>query len=222
MKSSREIRAASRRNACTTDRRGAQSGRRERAPRAKCNERSPLSGVEMRKHIRLLAALCPLCVYGVAQQAGSNNGSSASVGLSATDREPIPAPTSKDFWDGDESNFVNLLTHPFANKKYVQRHTGPILDRLNELDRLTSENGGMLKSVDARAQQSLRLASEKTRIADQHASEASSKAELAHASATEASTRVAKAEQMVGNLDQYQGTSQTEIRFRDGQNVLSK
>jgi outer membrane protein OmpA-like peptidoglycan-associated protein len=176
----------------------------------------------MRKHIRLLAALCPLCVYGAAQQAGSNNGSSASVGLSATDREPIPAPTSKDFWDGDESNFVNLLTHPFANKKYVQRHTGPILDRLNELDRLTSENSGMLKSVDARAQQSLRLASEKTRIADQHASEASSKAELAHASATEASTRVAKAEQMVGNLDQYQGTSQTEIRFRDGQNVLSK
>ena len=61
MKSSREIRAASRRNACTTDRRGAQSGRRERAPRAKCNERSPLRGVEMRKHIRLLAARCGRC-----------------------------------------------------------------------------------------------------------------------------------------------------------------
>jgi outer membrane protein OmpA-like peptidoglycan-associated protein len=175
----------------------------------------------MRTHILLLAALCPLCVHGAAQQT-SNDSPSVSVVQSATDRQPIAAPTTKEFWDGDDPNFANLITHPFANKKYVHRHTQPILDRLNELDQLTSENSGMLKSVDARAQQGLQLASEKTRIADQHASEATNKAELAHTSAVQASTRVAKAEQMVDDLDQYKGTAQTEIRFRSGQTVLSK
>ncbi len=175
----------------------------------------------MRTHILLLAALCPLCVHGAAQQT-SNNGPSASVGESAADRQPIAAPITKDFWDGDDPNFANLITHPFANKKYVHRHTQPILDRLTELDQLTSESSAKVKGVDARAQQGLQLASEKTRIADQHASEATSKAELAHSSAMQASTRVAKAEQMVDNLDQYKGTAQTEIRFRSGQTMLSK
>jgi outer membrane protein OmpA-like peptidoglycan-associated protein len=176
----------------------------------------------MRTHLLLLAALCLLCVHGAAQQADNNSSSSASVAQNATNRQPIVAPTSKDFWDGDDPNFANLITHPFANKKYVQRHTQPILDRLNELDQLTAENGGMLKGADTRAQQGLQLASEKTGIADQHASEANNKAELAHTSAVQASTRVARAEQMVDNLDQYNGTAQTEIRFRSGQTVLSK
>ena len=176
----------------------------------------------MRTHLLLLAALCSLCVHGAAQQSDNNASSSASVGQNATDRQPIVAPTTKDFWDGDDPNFANLITHPFANKKYVHRHTQPILDRLAELDQLTSENSAKLKSVDARAQQGLQLASEKTRIADQHASEATNKAELAHSSAMQASTRVAKAEQMVDNLDQYKGTAQTEIRFRPGQTMLSK
>jgi outer membrane protein OmpA-like peptidoglycan-associated protein len=172
----------------------------------------------MRKHILLPAALCLLCVHGAAQQTDPSH----SVGQSATDRQPISAPTSKDFWDGDDSNFANLIMHPFANKKYVHRHTQPILDRLNELDQLTSENSGMIKGVDTRAQQGLQLASEKTQIADQHASEASNKADQAHTSAIQASTRVAQAEQMVDNLDQYKGTAQTEIRFRSGQTMLSK
>jgi outer membrane protein OmpA-like peptidoglycan-associated protein len=33
---------------------------------------------------------------------------------------------------------------------------------------------------------------------------------------------VSTAEQMVGSLDQYKGSAQTEIRFRPGQTVLSK
>jgi outer membrane protein OmpA-like peptidoglycan-associated protein len=176
----------------------------------------------MRTHLLLLAYVCLFCVHGAAQQADNNSSSSASVAQNATNRQPIVAPTTKEFWDGDDPNFANLITHPFANKKYVQRHTQPILDRLNELDRLTSENGGMLKGADTRAQQDLQLASEKTSIADQHASEANNKAELAHTSAKQASTRVAKAEQMVDNLDRYKGTAQTEIRFRSGQTVLSK
>jgi outer membrane protein OmpA-like peptidoglycan-associated protein len=176
----------------------------------------------MRTNLLLLTGLCLLCVHGAAQQSDNHSSSSASVGQNATARQPIAAPTTKDFWDGDDPNFANLITHPFANKKYVQRHTQPILDRLNELDQLTAENGGMIKSADTRAQQGLQLASEKIRIADQHASEASNKAELAHTSAEQASTQVARAEQMVDKLEQYRQTAQTEIRFRSGQTGLSK
>jgi len=147
---------------------------------------------------------------------------SASQSASTSAREPIPAPTSTNFWDGDDPNLVNLVTHPFANKKYVQRQVGPIRDRINELDQLTSDNSRTIKDVDTRAQQGIQLASEKVSLADQHATEAGSKAQMAQTSATQVSTRVATAEQMVGNLDQYKGEAQTEIRFRAGQSVLSK
>src|SRR5262249_1348520 len=59
-------------------------------------------------------------------------------------------------------------------------------------------------------------------LADQHASDAADKAQVAQGAANDASRRVSSAEQMVGNLDQYHGTSQTEIRFRPGQTMLSK
>jgi outer membrane protein OmpA-like peptidoglycan-associated protein len=114
------------------------------------------------------------------------------------------------------------VVHPFANKKYVQRRVGPIRDRLNELDQLTSENSSTIKDVDSRAQHGIQLASEKVNLADQHATDAGTKAQTAQTSATEASTRVTTVEQMVGNLDQYKSDAQTEIRFRPGQSVLSK
>jgi outer membrane protein OmpA-like peptidoglycan-associated protein len=160
---------------------------------------------------------------GWAQQTNSNDPTApSSSSQSATDREPLPAQTPKDFWDGDDPNLVNLIAHPFASKKYVQRHTQPIRDRLNELDQITSENSRMIKDVDARSQKGIQLASEKTSLADQHATDAANKAQLAQTSATDASTRVSRVEQIVSNLDQYKGASQTEIRFRPGQTVLSK
>jgi len=175
----------------------------------------------MKRLILLLTALVSLSIYGAAQQTDTNTGSSAG-GQTASDRAPIPADTSKDFWDGDDPNFANLITHPFASKKYVQRHTQPIRDRLNELDQLTSESSAQIKDVDARAQHGIQLASEKTSLADQHAADAVNKAQLAQTAATLASTRVGDTEQKISNLDQYHGTAQTEIHFRPGQSVLSK
>jgi outer membrane protein OmpA-like peptidoglycan-associated protein len=99
---------------------------------------------------------------------------------------------------------------------------GPIRDRINELDQLTSENSKTIKDVDTRAQQGIQLASEKVSLADQHATDAGTKAQMAQTTATEATTRVSTAEQMVSNLDQYKEGAQTEIRFRAGQSVLSK
>ena len=136
--------------------------------------------------------------------------------------DPIPAPTSTDFWDGDDPNLVNLVTHPFASKKYVQRMTRPIKDRLEELDQISTSNRAAIHDIDSRTQQGLQLVSEKTSLADQHASEAATKAQSAQTAASTASTRVGSVEQRVGSLDQYKGVTQTEIRFRPGQSVLSK
>src|ERR1700730_8341379 len=178
----------------------------------------------MTRHIFLPLLLSTAVAFPVlAQQTNSpSSDQSTSQSVSSGPREPIPAQTPTDFWDGDNPNLVNLITHPFANKKYVERHVGPIRDRINELDQITSGNAGTIKDVDTRATQGIQLASEKVNLADQHATDANSKAQMAQTSATEASTKVSTVEQMVGNLDQYKGDAQTETRFRAGQTVLSK
>jgi outer membrane protein OmpA-like peptidoglycan-associated protein len=177
----------------------------------------------MRNRI-FLATVVLFALAAFAQQTNTSSSSSASasVSQSASDREPLASPRPKDFWDGDDPNLVNLITHPFANKKYVQRQVTPIRDRINELDQLKSENSRQIKDVDTRAQQGIQLASEKSSLADQHASDAATKAQTAQTAANVASSRVSKAEQMVGSLDQYKGSAQTEIHFRPGQTVLSK
>lgn len=175
----------------------------------------------MKNRIILLAFLTgTLSLPGVAQQ---NNSTATDNGASSQSTlEPLPSTTPKDFWDGDDPNFGNLIMHPFATKKYVQRKVTPIKDRINELDELTSENARSIKDVDSRAQQGLQMASEKSSLADQHATDATNKAQLAQTSATQVTTRVTNEEKVVGNLDQYKGTAETEIRFRPGQSVLSK
>jgi outer membrane protein OmpA-like peptidoglycan-associated protein len=112
--------------------------------------------------------------------------------------------------------------NPFARKKYVQRQTAPIRDRVNELDDLTASNSKSIKDTDSRAQEGIRLASAKATEADQHAIEAGNKAQMAQQTATQATTRLTTVEQVVGNIDQYKATTQTEIRFRTGQTMLSK
>jgi outer membrane protein OmpA-like peptidoglycan-associated protein len=155
-------------------------------------------------------------------QAASASQSVSSSTSSSQSLEPLESPRPKDFWDGDDPNVVNLITHPFANKKYVQRQVTPIRDRINELEQITSDDAQSIKDVDARAQHGIQLASDKSSVADQHATDASNKAQLAQTAATQASNRVSADEKLVANLDQYKGTAETEIRFRTGQTVLSK
>lgn len=149
------------------------------------------------------------------QTAAQNSTTSTQSGTMATDSatgKPLQPPAREGFWG---------RVNPFARKKYVQRQTGPIRDRLNELDGLTAANSKMIKDVDGRAQQGIQLASAKANEADQHAIDAGNKAQLAQQTATQANTRLSTVEQVVGNIDQYKATNQTEIRFRPGQSVLS-
>lgn len=146
-----------------------------------------------------------------AQAAPSSSSSQATIGASG--KEPLQPQTHEGFWGH---------LNPFARKKYVQRQVQPIRDRVNELDELTANNTKMIKDVDGRAQQGIQLASNKANEADQHAIDAGNRAQQAQQTAQQATTRLQTVEQVVGNIDQYKATTQTEIRFRPGQTVLSK
>jgi hypothetical protein len=127
-------------------------------------------------------------------------------------RQPLEADTKQGFWG---------KLNPFARKKYVERQVSPIRNRVNEIDELSAQNSRMIKDVDSRAQEGIRLASLKATEADQHAVEAGTRANQAHQTATQAGARLQTVETVVGNLDQYQPATTTEIRFRPGQSVLS-
>ena len=162
-----------------------------------------------------------LSLPALAQQPASSNStdqssqaaSSSNSGSSATGKAPLQYESRQGFWG---------KVNPFARKKYVQKQTQPIRDRVNELDELTAANSKMIKDVDSRAQQGIQMASAKANEADQHAVDAGNKATQAQTTATQANTRLTTVEGVVSNIDQYKATNQTEIRFRPGQTVLSK
>jgi outer membrane protein OmpA-like peptidoglycan-associated protein len=131
----------------------------------------------------------------------------------ATGKQPLQPPSREGFWG---------RVNPFARKNYVKRQTDPIRDRVNELDDLTAANGKAIKDTDSRAQAGIKLASDKANEADQHAIDAGNKATMAQQSAQQASARIQTVETVVGSIDQYKASNQTEIRFKPGQTVLSK
>src|SRR5438874_3368407 len=148
-----------------------------------------------------------------APAAPADQNATQTAGPGASGKPALQPDTHEGFWGH---------LNPFARKKYVQRQTAPIRDRINELDELTANNGKMIKDVDSRAQEGIRLASSKANEADQHAIDAGNRAQAAQQTATQATTRIQTVETVVSNIDQYQPATQTEIRFRPGQSVLSK
>ena len=148
-----------------------------------------------------------------AQTSSSSSTQAPSDTGNATGKAPLAAPSREGFWG---------RVNPFARKKYVQRQTEPIRDRVNELDELTSQNSKNIKDVDSRAQAGIKLASDKANEADQHAIDAGNRANQAQQSAQQVTTRVQTVENVVSNIDQYKASNQTEILFRSGQTVLSK
>jgi outer membrane protein OmpA-like peptidoglycan-associated protein len=142
-----------------------------------------------------------------------SNSSQPSSNENATGKQPLQPPSREGFWGH---------LNPFARKSYVKRQTEPIRDRVNELDDLTAANGKAIKDTDSRAQSGIKLASDKANEADQHAVDAGNKATMAQQTAQQATQRLQTVETVVGNIDQYKASNQTEIRFRAGQSMLSK
>jgi outer membrane protein OmpA-like peptidoglycan-associated protein len=131
----------------------------------------------------------------------------------ATGKQPLKYEQHEGFWG---------KVNPFARKKYVNRQLDPIRGRVNELDELTAKNSRMIADVDARATEGIRTAMNKANEADAHAVDAGSRADQANQTAQAANTHVTSVESTVANLDQYQAVTQAEIRFRPGQQALSK
>jgi outer membrane protein OmpA-like peptidoglycan-associated protein len=142
-----------------------------------------------------------------------SNSTQPSSNENATGKQPLQPPSREGFWGH---------LNPFARKSYVKRQTEPIRDRVNELDDLTAANGKAIKDTDSRAQSGIKLASDKANEADQHAVDAGNKATMAQQTAQQATQRLQTVETVVGNIDQYKASNQTEIRFRAGQSMLSK
>ncbi len=176
-----------------------------------------------------LAAL--LTVSAVAQQ---NTSTPASNQDQATQQSAPPSQETPDQKAADQSTSarqpLTLEKHegfwgkinPFARKKYVQRQLEPVTNRVNELDELTAQNAKAIKDVDSRATEGIRMAHAKANEADQHAVDAGNRAQAAQQTATQATNRLQTVESVVNNIDQYKPVTQTEIRFRPGQSVLSK
>ena len=77
-------------------------------------------------------------------QPAQSTDQSSSTTMGASGKQPLGPPAREGFWG---------RVNPFARKKYVQRQTAPIRDRINELDELTASNSKMIKDVDLRAQE---------------------------------------------------------------------
>jgi outer membrane protein OmpA-like peptidoglycan-associated protein len=171
----------------------------------------------MNNRILVTLPLAAMLAFPAFAQASTTQNQSGAPAASSTDtatgKQPLQAPEREGFWG---------RVNPFARKNYVKRQTEPIRDRINELDDLTAANSKSIKDTDSRAQAGIKMASDKANEADQHAIDAGNKATAAQQSAQQASARIQTVETVVGNIDQYKASNQTEIRFKPGQTMLSK
>jgi outer membrane protein OmpA-like peptidoglycan-associated protein len=165
-----------------------------------------------------LALVVPAAAQSDSQNTPPSNTTTTTTGQATTTteatvaKEPLQIETKEGFWG---------KMNPFARKKYVRRQMEPVVGRVNELDHLTAENSKMITDVDARATEGIRMASLKVTEADNRAIEAGNRASVAQQTAQQANTRLDTIQKTVETLDQYQPVSDTEIRFRPGQAILS-
>jgi outer membrane protein OmpA-like peptidoglycan-associated protein len=128
-------------------------------------------------------------------------------------QSPLKPPSREDFWGS---------LNPFERKEYGNTQPSSSSDRSNELDQLTQDAAKSIKDVDERAQQGIKLASDKAVAADQHAIDAGSKESKGQESAQAANRRVESLESVVANIDQYTPSKEIEIRFKSRKALLSK
>ncbi len=173
----------------------------------------------MKNYLLSLSLVAAMAIPAVAQQSQSTPSDqpqaqqAQSNDQTATGKDPLTYERKEGFWGH---------LNPFARKKYVNRQLDPVRGRVNELDELTAKNAKMIADVDARATEGIRNAMSKANEADTHALDAGNRANQAQQTAQQAHARIATVEDTVSKIDQYQPITQAEIRFRAGQNALSK
>lgn len=164
-----------------------------------------------------------LVLPGFAQQPQPNSGAQpASQGGNTICNEPLRPPASRDYWNGDEPNVVNLFGHGLTTKGYVQGQLGPVQNCLDELSNVAASHTSAIKDVDAHTQHGIQLASVKTKEADEHATQAGNLATAAKQSASQPANQIPSVERIVENSGTYKAGTETQIYFDPGQSVLSR
>jgi outer membrane protein OmpA-like peptidoglycan-associated protein len=133
--------------------------------------------------------------------------SMASPNQTATGQTPLQSQAHEGFWG---------QMNPMARKKWVNRQTTPIKERLNEIDQLTAKNAVEIRDLDERATAGIRKANATANAANTTATDASNRAEQAQEQAQIAADESAKLNFAVSNLDRYKTVTDAEVRFRPG------
>jgi outer membrane protein OmpA-like peptidoglycan-associated protein len=137
--------------------------------------------------------------------------SMASPNQTATGQTPLQSQAHEGFWG---------KMNPMARKKWVNRQTTPIKERLNEIDQLTAKTATEIHGLDERATAGIRKANATANAANTTATDASNRAEQAQEQAQIAADESAKLNFAVSNLDRYKTVTDAEVRFRPGSYVL--
>jgi len=109
-----------------------------------------------------------------------------------------------------------------ASKKYVRNETQPVVNKVNELDDLTSKNSAEIRSVDARSQKGIQSVMTKAGEADQKAVAAGQSATQAQQLATQVSSQADQLSTTVANLDNYKPVAEASVHFAFDHYNLSK
>jgi OmpA-OmpF porin, OOP family len=114
------------------------------------------------------------------------------------------------------------LTSGCATKNYVRKEMGPTVDKVNELDQLTSKNTNAIRDVDERAQKGIASVTAKAQEVDQKAQTAGQRANEAQTLASSASTRADQLGNVVANLDNYRAVAEASVHFGFDRAELTK
>ncbi len=109
-----------------------------------------------------------------------------------------------------------------ATKNHVRQELTPVVNKVNELDDLTSRNSHDIKDVDSRSQQGIQTVNAKASEADQKAAAAAQRAGEAQTLATQAAGNVDKLSNTVANLDNYKPVAEAAIHFGFGKANLTR
>ena len=102
-----------------------------------------------------------------------------------------------------------------ASKGYVHQQTTPLVNKVNELDEMTSQNAKDIKDVDSRAQAGIQQA-------DANAAAAGQQATQAQTQANSAVQQVGALQTTVANLDNYHAVSDASVEFAVNKDHLTK
>ena len=114
------------------------------------------------------------------------------------------------------------LTAGCATKKYVNQQVVPIIDKVNALDQLTSENTREIAAVNERAQQGIAGADSRVAEVNEKATVSGRAADEVNQRASGAAARTDSLAKTLENMDNFQSSGATSVQFPSGGSELDQ